>query len=207
MKFSIIIPAHNAEKTLGKCLQSIKEQTFKDYEIIVVCDSCEDNTYEIAKLYTNKVYRCDYRSDGPTRNVGLDHAKGDWVLFMDADDWYLHEYCFELLANMVGKHNEDILVYSIIWRHIGYTTARSAKGTLYPHCTNKCWKRSFIGNTRFPDKFIANDAGFHDTMMKKNPVIYTYDTPIYYYNYLNGNSKSDDIGRTVENTKKYWSTH
>ena len=75
MKFSVIVPAHNAEKTLSKCLQSIKEQTFKDYEIIVVCDSCVDDTYEIAKLYTNKVYKCEYRSDGPTRNVGLEHAK------------------------------------------------------------------------------------------------------------------------------------
>lgn len=205
--FSIIVPAHNAEKTLDKCLTSIKNQKFTDYELIVVCDDCDDKTEEIAKKYTNKVTKVNYHSDGPTRNAGLDMAKGKWVMFMDADDWYLHEYCFKVLADCLGKHNEDILVYSIIWKHIGYVTARSKMGTLYPHCTNKCWKRSFIGNTRFPDKYVANDASFHELMMAKNPVIYEYDTPIYYYDYLNGHSKSDEIGRTAEKTRLYWSTH
>ena len=51
MKFSIIIPAHNAGSTIGKTLESVRSQDFKDYEVIVVCDSCEDNTEEVAKSY------------------------------------------------------------------------------------------------------------------------------------------------------------
>lgn len=208
MLFSVIVPAHNAEKTLDKCLQSIKNQTFKDFELIVVCDACTDKTYEIAQKYTFHVAKVNYHSDGPTRNIGLDMAKGDWVLFMDADDWYLHEFCFEILAKKLNSlKNVDVLVYSMIWKHIGYTYARSPKGTLYPHCTNKCWNRKFIGNTRFPDKFVANDAGFHELMMKKCPIMYEWDMPLYYYDYLNGHSKSDEIGRTAQKTKQYWSTH
>lgn len=207
--FSVIVPAHNAESTIRKCLDSIKNQTFKNYELIVVCDACTDKTVEIAKKYTYHVAEVNFHSDGPTRSVGLDMAKGKWVLFMDADDWYLHEFCFEILAKKLNEVDAktDVLVYSIIWKHIGYTKPRSVKDTLYPHCTNKCWRRSFIGVTRFPDKYVANDAGFHEAMMKKEPRLYEWDMPIYYYDYLNGKSKSDEIGRTAENTKQYWSTH
>ena len=207
MKFSVIVPAHNSERCIRKCLESIKNQSFKNFELIVVCDACEDKTAEIAREYTDKVIEINGKCDGLARNAGLDIAKGDWVLFMDSDDWYLHEFCFELLANEVGSHKEDVLVYSIIWKYVGYTKSRSKKGTLYPHCTNKVWKRSFIGDTRFPNKYVANDAGFHEQMMAKHPKLYEWDMPIYYYDYLNGKSKSDDIGRTAEKTKQYWSTH
>lgn len=207
MKFSVIVPAHNSAEFIRVCLDSIKNQSFKDYELIVVCDACEDNTEEIAREYTKNVISVDVRSDGLARNAGLDIAKGDWVLFIDSDDWWLHEFVFEQLAGQVGRREEDILIFDFVWKHIGVVGARSSKGTLYTHCTNKCWNRKFIGKTRFPSKYVANDASFCEQMMSKNPKIFEWDMPLYYYNYLRDGSKSKELGRTTKNTKLYWSTH
>ena len=97
MRFSIIIPAHNSENHIRKALESIKSQTFTDYELIVICDSCNDNTQKVAEEYGAITERVGFGRDGLTRNRGLAKAKGDWVLFMDDDDWWLHEYVLEQL--------------------------------------------------------------------------------------------------------------
>ena len=102
MKFSIIIPAYNAEDRIRKVLDSVVQQTYKDYELIVVCDSCKDKTEEIAKEYGAKTFAVNFHNDGSSRNSGLDNAKGDWVLFLDDDDWWLHEFVLQQLAEKVG---------------------------------------------------------------------------------------------------------
>ena len=169
MKFSIIVPAHNEQETIAKALSSIRQQMFKDYELIVVCDSCTDNTKVIAESYEAKVFEIDAHSSGAARNAGLDVAQGDWVLFCDADDWYLHEYAFEILAERIGRNEEDVLVFALIWKNIGYGRTRSPKGTIYPHVANKCWRRSSIGETRFPHYtgVVGEDALFWDRMTNK----------------------------------------
>lgn len=207
MKYSIIIPAHNEEANILVALTSIRRQSLKDYEIIVVCDSCTDKTEEISQHYRTTTIRVNCHNDGGARNAGIEKAQGEWLLFLDADDWWLHEFCLKQIDDKLKEEDTDILTYGFIWKYIGYVGARSEKGTLYPHCTNKVWKRSFIGDTRFPNKFVANDAGFHELMMAKNPKIIEWDMPIYYYNYLRDGSKSATLGRTVEHTKRYWSTH
>ena len=207
--FSVIIPAHNAGKTIHKTLDSIMQQSFKDYETIVVCDACDDNTVQVVKKYKGVRYiEVNNHTDGLTRNDGLDIANGEWVLFIDADDWWLHQYVFDQIHGKILKNKDiDVLVFSMVWRHIGVVGARSAKGTLYPHCTNKCWRRSKIGDTKFPDKKVANDAGFHERMMAKNPKLLEWNMPMYYYDYLAPDSKSVSLGRSAEKTKQYWSTH
>ena len=207
MKFSIIVPAHNSGKTIRKALESVKNQSYQDYELIVICDDCTDTTKRIAKEYTDKVYEVNYHKSSLTRNVGLDNAKGDWILFLDSDDWYLHEYVFEQLANKVGNQDEDMLCFSIIWKGVGYGKIRSPKGTIYPHATNKCWRRSSIGDTRFPNYEVAEDEGFFKEMLTKGIKIVEWDMPLYYYNYLCKGSKSVRYNRTIDKTKIYWSTH
>ena len=209
MKFSVIIPAHNAGKTIEKTLQSIRQQSFTDYEVIVVCDACEDDTVEVVKGHPwvrNLVV--NNHTDGLTRNDGLNMAQGEWVLFIDADDWWLHEYVFEQLSEKIKENPDcDVIAFGMIWRYIGYAGPRSKMGTLYPHCTNKCWRRSFIGDTRFPEIKVANDAGFHERMMAKSPRLIEWDMPLYYYDYLCPNSKSVGLGRSAQQTKAYWSNH
>lgn len=182
MKFSIILPAYNSEKYIRKALESICSQTYKDYELIVICDSCEDNTEEIARSYGAKVILVNYCNDGLTRNAGLDVAQGDWILFMDADDWWLHEYVLEQLAEKLG--DEDILCFSFIFKHWKYATPMGNGGDRWVAVWNKCWRRSFIGDTRFPAVIPNSDSYFHTAMFKKNPKIVDWDMPMYYYNYM-----------------------
>lgn len=207
MKFSVIIPAHNEEACISKALESIKQQSFTDYEVIVVCDACLDQTAEIARSYGAKVIRIYAHSSGAARNTGLDEAQGEWVLFCDADDWYLHEYVFEQLNEKLG--DEDALFFSLIWKGMGYGKIRSPKGTIFPHVANKCWRRSSIGETRFPYQrdVVAEDSVFFDRMMAKNLKIVEWDMPLYYYNWLRPGSKSLMLGRNPESSKNYWSNH
>lgn len=208
MMFSIIIPAHNSAKYIRKALDSVRDQSFKDYELIVVCDACTDNTKEIAQEYTAKVLEIDKHSSSAARNAALDIAQGEWVLFCDADDWYLHEFAFEQLAEKVGKEHEDVLLFSLIWRYIGYGKIRSPKGTIYPHVANKCWRRSSIGATRFPVKVrVGEDENFFLAMKAKGIKMVEWDMPLYYYNYLFEGSKSVGEQRTPEKTRQYWSNH
>ena len=82
---SIIIPAHNEERYVEQCLRSIKNQKFSDYEIIVICDSCTDKTKDIAKKYTKKVHEIKKKNVSAARNYGANKAKGDVLVFLDAD--------------------------------------------------------------------------------------------------------------------------
>ena len=190
MKFSIIVPAYNAEDRIRKVLDSVIQQTYKDYELIVVCDSCKDKTEEIAKEYGAKTFAVNFHNDGSSRNAGLDNAKGDWVLFLDDDDWWLHEFVLQQLAERVGQENEDILCFSFIWKGMKYASPKSNANALYPAVWNKCWRRSFIGSTRFPNVYASSDYEFWKRILAKQPKLAMWDMPMYYYNYLREGSIS-----------------
>lgn len=207
MKFSVIIPAYNAERHIMKGLDSIRDQSFKDYELIIVCDSCEDKTELIAHKYTDIVIPIFAHNDGMARNAGLDAAKGDWILFLDDDDWFLHEFAFAMIANRIERIKAEIHCFSFIWKGVGYAAPLSNAGTFYPSVWNKCWSREFIGDTRFPDVYSISDYFFHCDMMDKQPIIDIWDTPLVYYNYLRPGSISDEMGRTIEDTVGYWEKH
>ncbi|MBR9683456.1 glycosyltransferase [Candidatus Woesearchaeota archaeon] len=87
-KISVIIPAHNEEKYLGKTLQSLRQQNFLDYETIIVCNGCTDQTEEVAKKYLNRstqVLSLEKANVSIARNRGAEHANGKVLLFLDAD--------------------------------------------------------------------------------------------------------------------------
>ena len=198
MRFSIIIPAHNAEDRITKALESIKQQTFTDYELIVVCDSCTDHTEEIAQNYGAKTAAVEYGRDGLTRNKGLEMAQGEWVLFMDDDDWWLHEFVLEQLDKKLKENkNIDILCFSFIFKHWKYATPTGNNGQRWIAVWNKCWRRQFIRGTRFPGIYSKSDIYFNERMMSKNPVILDWDMPMYYYNYLRPGSISEKAMRGV----------
>lgn len=188
MMFSIIIPAHNAAEYIRKGLDSIKSQSYKDYELIVVCDACTDNTEAIAREYADKVYSVPFHNEGKARNYGLDHATGEWVLWMDDDDWWLHEFVLEQLSQEVPDAI-DVLAFSFIFQTRGYAKPRSDKGTHWIAVWSKCWRRSFIGDTRFGTEF-PSDVNWNVRMMAKNPRIRDWDMPLYYYNYMRPGSQT-----------------
>jgi len=189
--FSVIVPAHNSANYIGRGLNSIKRQTFRDYELIVVCDSCNDETPFIALNNADKTLIRDFHHDGLARNAGLDVAEGEWVLWMDDDDWWLHEFVFQQIYEMAGKHGEDILAFSFIWKNERYY--RQEWDHQCVAVWNKCWKREFIGDTRFTDREWGCDAEFHNKMFRKSPIVYYWDMPMYYYNFMRPGSQTWDM--------------
>ena len=186
--FSIIIPSHNGEGCLAECLDSVECQTYRNFETIVVCDACTDNTAGIARKYgLRKVYEVDYERDGLTRNVGLDHADGEFILFLDHDDWWLHEYVLSLMCEQISEHPAlDMLYFSFIWKGTGY--CRQTPDRSYIAVWNKLWRREFIGKTRFTDVPYWSDTYFDMAMKQKQGMRVYWDHPVYYYNYLYPNS-------------------
>ena len=194
-RFSIIVPAYNAVNYIRKALDSITSQTFKDYELIVVCDSCDDDTESIAKEYTNRVIHANYHNDGLARSRGLDEAKGEWVLFMDDDDWWLHEYVLWQIDDKlktISPHT-DVLCFSFIFKGEKYATPRGNYGRHWYAVWNKCWRRTSIGNTRFPCVKMISDKYFHEAMFSKGLNIVEWDMPMYYYNYMRKGSQTNPI--------------
>ena len=189
--FSVIIPAYNSAGYIRKGLDSIARQTFRDFELIVVCDSCLDETEEIAREYGARVFRVDYGQDGMTRNKGLDEARGKWILFMDDDDWFLHEYVFQQLAEMAGQHGENAVAFSYIWKTLGYTWQDPQNVSV--HVWSKLWRRDFIGDTRFSIRKYWSDSDFHNKMMRKPGKIVYWNMPMYYYNYCRKGSQTEQF--------------
>ena len=191
-RFSIIIPAHNAKNHIRKALDSVQSQTFRDYELIVVCDSCTDTTEAIARAYGAKVISVNYHNDGLSRSRGIDEATGEWILFMDDDDWWLHEFVLDQIDKKLREHNDsmDVLCFSFIFKGYKYATPNGNRGGHFCAVWNKCWKRSSIGATRFPNIPACSDLHFHTEMFAKGLAIIDWDMPMYYYNYMRPGSIS-----------------
>lgn len=203
MRFSVIIPAHQAEGHIVKGLESIKSQTFKDFELIVVCDRCTDRTKEIAEGYGAKTLGVDFGRDGLTRNAGLDIAQGEYILFLDDDDFFLHEFVFEQIDRKLKEtNNPDILCFSFVWKGVMYAEPLNKNGKPYIAVWSKAWRRDFIGNTRFPDVYSISDSYFHEEMMRKPHRMELFDNPMVYYNYLRKGSISANMRRTYEGTRQ-----
>ena len=195
--FSVIVPEHDAAEFMRRGLDSIIGQEFKDYELIIVCDRCSDNTEQIAEEYLrwpegydDRIIKTDFGAGGMARNAGLDVATGEWILFMDDDDWYLPG-AFGILAEEL-KHltDVDILAYGFEWKGkgVGMQSARR----VYPAVWNKAWRRAFIGKERFPDWFHTDDLGF---ARKMHPIArFAYlNAVLYHYEFMRPGSISDRI--------------
>ena len=193
MKSSIILPAHNSEAYIRKALNSIEMQTYNDYELIVVCDSCTDMTEYIAKSYGAVTDRVTFGCDGPTRSRGLDLATGEWVLFLDDDDWWVRPDVLEILAGVIdGKTVEfDILAFAFEWPNYSISLPRSNNGNYWPAVWTKCWNRNFIGDTRFPNVPMESDFEFWKAMAAKGPRIADLNVVMYHYNYMRKGSQTE----------------
>ena len=112
-KVSIIIPVYNAEKFIEKGIKSILEQTYKNIEIILINDGSADNSLKIIKKYEKKfpdiikVYNQKNMGVGKTRNKGIEVSNGDYITFIDADD-YIDSDFIETLMNKISDN--DIIV-------------------------------------------------------------------------------------------------
>ena len=191
--FSVIVPAHNSERYLGKCLLSVLQQTFTDYELIVVCDACTDRTERVARDYTDRVIETNFGMDGLARNAGIDAAEGYWLIFMDDDDWFLHEYVFQQLHDAAVDTDADMLVFDFIWKGRGYY--RNDGNVVNIAVWSKCWRRSLIGDTRFPAIPFTSDEPFMNEIIAKRPRAVFMRVPMYYYNFMRPGSQTEQHAR------------
>ena len=114
VKISIVMPVFNVEKYINKMLKSIYNQTFNDFELIIVNDGCTDRSEEIIlkykEIYSNLIYiKQENKGVSEARNVGMKYIKGKYTLFLDSDD-FINEYMLEKLYNTAEKNKADIVI-------------------------------------------------------------------------------------------------
>lgn len=119
MKFSIIIPVYNSEKTLWKLVNTILEQTYSDYEIILVDDGSKDNSFKLMKELSKKDTRIKIftkKNEGPglTRMYGYNQARGELLFFVDSDDWLYDKNVLEKVEKIYSEDKFEILLFNYI---------------------------------------------------------------------------------------------
>ena len=115
-EISIIIPVYNAENTLDRCINSILQQSYKEYEIILVNDASMDNSLSILKKYEkneriNIINLKENRGVSNARNIGVNKVVGKYIMFIDSDDWIEETYCEEL-HRQITEENVGLAICS-----------------------------------------------------------------------------------------------
>ena len=190
--FSIVAPFHNSEAWMAKGLDSVFSQTFEDFELIGVLDACTDGSEKVLNAYTafthHKKLITEYGRAGLARNDGMDAAEGEWVLFMDDDDWWIGDDAFEKIARWIRRTEEtgipmDILAFGFEWKGVGpkFNTPQHAWTAIW----NKAYRREFLQKcgVRFPDWKHSDDDWFTRYVMPRAEVQYMNDV-LYYYNFM-----------------------
>ncbi len=114
MQLSIVVPVYNVEKYISKCIESIVAQTNKNFELILVDDGSTDNSGSVCDQYARKydfirVYHIQNRGIGGARNYGVKHAEGEYILFVDADD-YIANKTVDVFYKLEEQKKTDIVV-------------------------------------------------------------------------------------------------
>jgi glycosyltransferase involved in cell wall biosynthesis len=200
-KISIIVPVYNVEKYLHKCIDSILNQSYENLEIILVDDESPDNCAQICDNYKEKddsivVIHQKNKGISGARNSGLEIATGDYVAFLDSDDWVQPDM-YENLVNLSLAHNLDIVecgisesgndqnilddgTTNIIIENAEQALCRIIQNTQFSACT-KLFKKSIIGNSRFLLNKTSEDVYFTiENIPKVNKMGYI-DFPFYNY--------------------------
>lgn len=126
---TVIVPVHNAEKTLNDCIESILNQTYKEIEIIIIDDGSTDNSLEICKIIANSsniinLIHEENAGVSCARNMGLESAHGDFIVFVDSDDTIMPDYVESLICK-VHEYNCDIVIEGFLANSKGHVRKNS----------------------------------------------------------------------------------
>lgn len=168
IKFSFIIPNYNKGSYVSDCLNSIYKQTYKNFEVIVIDDGSTDNSLEeIKKFQVDKLLTTNRRQAGGARNAGLKQATGDYIVFLDSDDYLTNNNVLEKLSNLIK--NEDIIFLNFTKNKYGQITEMidpvetmesKIENTPFTGCPTKCFKRELIMDISFPEGIRYEDIIF-----------------------------------------------
>jgi len=158
IKYSIIVPNYNKGEYIEECLNSILSQTYKNYEIIVIDDGSTDNSLEIINKFDVLCLKTNRLQAGGARNLGLKHATGDYIVFLDSDDYLTSDNVLEKLTNVINGDDLIFLNYSKntygdVKEVIEEDEDISIKieNTKQLGCPTKCFKRSLLEGINFPE--------------------------------------------------------
>jgi len=207
MKLSIIVPIYNVERYLRKCIDSVLAQTFTDFECILVDDGSPDNCSAICDEYAKKDSRIRviHKENGglsDARNAGLDIAQGEYIGFIDSDD-YIHERMYEILVEKAISTDVDIVacgVYNVAengetlgkWPNLSNDKVYKKKDFIdnfHPDVRrdimtavwNKIYKREIFSTLRFPFGKYYEDAYIQLDIWNQCDMIAVVKDTLYYY--------------------------
>lgn len=205
IKISIIVPVYNVEKYLKRCLDSLINQTLKDIEIICVNDGSKDSSLQILEEYAQKdsrivIYNQENSGLSVARNTGLEHVNGEYIGFVDSDDWVDLDF-YAKLYNSAKNNNADIAVADFVREHHNkkpkrlnikeekiYTKPEDKFMVCKVHregCVwNKIYRTEFIKsiNLKFVPKMYYEDRDFTVRSLYFSKILVT--TPNTYYRYF-----------------------
>lgn len=225
---SVLLPAYNVEKYIARCIESLLEQTYSNIEIIIVDDYSPDNAGKIAEEYAQKDKRIKvfhHKKNlgfSAARNTGLDNCSGDYITFIDSDDWVKKDY-IEYLYKIIDTTKADLsMVRSFFTTRFSKQIVKDTISTMTPEdmlCDicynrihvgvwNRLYKRSLIGNTRFRTESKTGEGmQFNTSVIPKAKLIGVGLRRIYVYNVDNDTSatKAPNLEKqaygSVENIK------
>ena len=210
---SIIVPIYNSSNTLKKCIDSIINQTYKNIEILLINDGSLDESLSICEQYSNiddRVKIIDKKNGGvsSSRNIGLYVCKGDFITFVDADDYLsntyiekymkkMYEYDCDIVIGNAIDFSEDFIKpnyknerESILEKNEALIELFSEK-KFSSTCWGKLYKRSLIKDVKFDENMkIAEDLKFLYNVFNKADKILISNMQEYYY-YVNVNSATN----------------
>ena len=225
---SVIVPIYNVADYLNDSIQSILNSTYKDLEVILVDDGSTDNCGSLCDEYAAADARCKvfHTKNGglsAARNYGMEHASGDFIAFVDGDD-FIHPQMFEVLYNALyenpsadfsfchfttyhvgdSKHHE-VIDYPTVQKHeIGKSMMVNSmfgtwkkNGVIYIVAWNKLYRRRFIQEIKFTECPISEDLIFNTEVSIRMNQAVLVDAPLYYYVQRSGSIIHQGI------TKKY----
>ena len=229
-KVSVIMPVYNAEKYLSKAIESVLKQTYPDFELLLINDRSTDNSKQICAEYAKRDCRIvllendsELHGPGPTRNIGLDHATGAYLYFMDADDW-IEERLLEYAVNRMRETNADIVQFGIsveqhngakplefCWRGKNVLTKNEIQeDIIYFLRENRItlclqfFRRETVKTVRFENIISGEDHSYViDALRKAEKIAYLGKT-LYHYRYVEGSTSHRWNSDTIECLGVIW---
>jgi glycosyltransferase involved in cell wall biosynthesis len=205
MKLSIIIPVYRVEDTLNRCVESVLNQNLDDFEVILVDDGSPDKCPQMCDDWAEKNanIRVVHKPNGglsDARNAGVEKAQGDYITFVDSDDYIAADTYQPLLATLALETDVDIIEFPI-YEHFGskkqnllkfaaekeYTDMDdywySAQAYKHTYACNKIYRRELFDDVRFPVGIAFEDANTLPLLLKKARKVMTANIGLYYYCY------------------------
>lgn len=198
-KYSIIVPNYNKAEYIEECINSILNQTYKNYEIIMIDDGSTDNSVEVINKFNINLLKTNRLQAGGARNLGLKQATGDYIIFLDSDDYLSCDDVLEKLTNIIV--DEDIIFLNYSKNTYGdikevieekEDIAIKIENTKQLGCPTKCFKRSLLENISFPECKRYEDIIFTlEAMCKTEKYTYFEESFFTYRKVPNSNITSE----------------